>query len=98
MVFRWVLNLILIGLPWTFLSQIMFAWNALFNAKWNFLWDGGNVYLIANTVSAYIQTWMSVLVIWEIPFHMRHFKLLELLIINITTESTSKTSIKYGIL
>lgn len=79
MVFRWVLNLILIGFPWTFISQIFFAWNVLFNAKWNFLWAGGNVYLVANTVFAYIQTWMSVFVIWEIPFYMRHFKFFRLI-------------------
>lgn len=75
MAFRWVLNFIFIGIPWTFISQIFFAWNVLFNAKWNFLWAGGNVYLIFNTVFAYIQTWMSVFVIYEVPFYMRHFKL-----------------------
>lgn len=73
--FRWILNLITFGIPWTFISQIFFAWNVLFNAKWNFLWAGGNVYLIANTVYAYVQTWMSVFLIYEIPFYMRHFKL-----------------------
>lgn len=75
MAFRWILNMFTIGIPWTFISQIFFAWNVLFNAKWNFLWAGGNVYLIANTVYAYIQTWMSVFLIYEIPFYMRHFKL-----------------------
>lgn len=67
-----------VGVPWTFISQIFFAWNVLFNAKWNFLWAGGNVYLIANTVFAYVQTWMSVFTIWEMPFYMRHFKLFRL--------------------
>ena len=68
-----------VGVPWTFVSQIFFAWNVLFNAKWNFLWAGGNVYLIANTVFAYVQTWMSVFTIWEMPFYMRHFKLFRLI-------------------
>lgn len=77
--FRWILNMITIGIPWTFVSQIFFAWNVLFNAKWNFLWAGGNVYLIANTVYAYVQTWMSVFLIYEIPFYMRHFKLFRFL-------------------
>lgn len=79
MVFRWLLNLVVVGFPWTFISQIFFAWNVLFNAKWNFLWAGGNVYLVANTVFAYIQTWMSVFVIWEVPFYMRHFKFFRLI-------------------
>lgn len=79
LVFRWILNLVVVGFPWTFISQIFFAWNVLFNAKWNFLWAGGNVYLVANTVFAYIQTWMSVFVVWEIPFYMRHFKFFRLL-------------------
>ena len=79
MVFRWLLNLVLIGFPWTFLAQIFFAWNIMFNAKWNFLWAGGNVYLLANTVYAYIQTWMSVFLVWELPIYMRHFKLFRLI-------------------
>lgn len=75
LVFRWLLNLGLIATPWTFAAQIFFAWNVMFNAKWNFLWAGGNVYLLANTVFAYIQTWMSVFAVGELPFYMRHFKL-----------------------
>lgn len=71
--------MITIGFPWTFISQIFFAWNVLFNAKWNFLWAGGNVYLIANTVFAYMQTWMSVFLIWEMPIFMRHAKLFRLI-------------------
>lgn len=79
MAFRWILNLFIFGVPWTFISQIFFAWNVLFNAKWNFLWAGGNVYLIWNTVYAYVQTWMSVFLIWEMPIYMRHFKLFRLI-------------------
>jgi hypothetical protein len=75
LVFRWLLNLFILGFPWTFCAQIMFAWNIMFNAKWNFLWAGGNVYLLANTVYAYIQTWMSVFLVWELPIYMRHAKL-----------------------
>lgn len=75
MVFRWLLNLILVSVPWTFCAQIMFAWNIMFNAKWNFLWAGGNVYLLLNTAYAYIQTWMSVFLVAEGPIFMRHAKL-----------------------
>lgn len=79
MAFRWIINLIFVGMPWAFISQLFFAWNVLFNAKWNFLWAGGNVYLIFNTVFAYIQTWLSVFVVWEMPYYMQHFRLIRLI-------------------
>lgn len=75
-VFRWLLNLVTIGFPWVFISQIFFAWNVLFNAKWNFLWAGGNVYLVGNTIYAYITTWLSVFVVWEMPIYMTRCKLI----------------------
>jgi len=79
LVFRWLLNLVFFGFPWTFISQVMFAWNVLFNAKWNFLWAGGNVYLMANTAYVYIQTWMSIATVYELPIYMRHFKFFRLI-------------------
>lgn len=75
LIFRWLLNLVFIATPWIFFSQIFFAWNVLFNAKWNFLWAGGNVYLIANTIYAYIFTWLSVFVVMEMPIYMKHMKI-----------------------
>lgn len=34
------------------------------------------MYLVGNTIYAYIITWLSVFVVAEIPVYMRHFKLL----------------------
>ena len=79
MAFRWVINLIFVGVPWAFISQLFFVWNVFFNVKWNYFWAGGNVYLIANTVFSYIQTWLSVFVVWEMPYYMQHFRLIRLI-------------------
>ena len=45
-----------------------------FNAKFNNLWAGGNIYLLANTVYEFVQTWLSIFEVMEIPFYLRYFK------------------------
>ena len=49
-VFRWFLNLFFLAIPWSFISQILLGYNLFFNIKWNFLWAGGNVWLLFNTI------------------------------------------------
>lgn len=49
-VFRWILNLIFLALPWMLVAQIFMLYNLWFNIKWNFLWAGGNVFLLINTI------------------------------------------------
>jgi len=65
-------NLLFLAIPWSFLSQIFLAYNLWFNIKWNFLWAGGNVFLLVNTIYAIEQSVHSVLLVVETPFWM-HF-------------------------
>lgn len=49
-IFRWLLNLVFVAIPWGVVAQIFLIWNIWFNIKWNFLWAGGNVFLLINTI------------------------------------------------
>ena len=74
LVFRWLLNLVFIAIPWAILSQLFMAYNLWFNIKWNFLWAGGNVFLLANTLYALQQGMHSVFLVIELPFWMKFNK------------------------
>ena len=75
MLFKWIINLFTIAIPYSFIAQIFFFYNILFNADWNQFWAGGNVYLIANTFFAWTQTIHSTLLIAEMPLFMQYWKL-----------------------
>ena len=47
--FKWIINLLVVAIPFSFLVQILFFYNIFFNFRWNQMWAGGNVYLLANT-------------------------------------------------
>lgn len=73
-VFRWLLNLAFVAIPWGFLSQVFLIYNLWFNIKWNFLWAGGNVFLLANTIYAIQQSLHSVFLVTEVPLWMKFNK------------------------
>lgn len=70
--FRWIINLFLIAIPWTFLSQLMLIYNLWFNIVWNFMWAGGNAFLLINSIYLIQMTLHSVFLVTEVPFWM-HF-------------------------
>lgn len=53
-----------------FIAQIFMMYNFWFNIKWNFLWAGGNVFLLANTVYMMQMTVHSSLIVIEMPIWM----------------------------
>jgi hypothetical protein len=52
--FRWWINFWCLGIPWFFFSSASNDWNLIFNIKWNYMWAGGNLFLIANTIFGFI--------------------------------------------
>lgn len=68
--FKWILNLLFISIPFTFIAQLMLIYNFFFNIEWNQLWAGGNVFLLANTVFQINQTMNSCLIVGETPLYM----------------------------
>lgn len=51
-VFKWILNFVFLAIPWIIISQIFMVYNLWFNIEWNFLWAGGNVFLLLNSIYA----------------------------------------------
>ena len=49
---RWVINTVLIGIPWFAISLALVAYNIVFNAWLNKGWGYGNIWLVSNTVFA----------------------------------------------
>jgi hypothetical protein len=70
-VFRWIINLIFIALPWMFVAQLFMMYNLWFNIKWNFLWAGGNVFLLVNTIYMIQQSIHSSFLVTELPVWMK---------------------------
>lgn len=63
--------MIFIALPWMFVGQVFMMYNLWFNIKWNFLWAGGNVFLLLNTIYMIQQTIHSSFVVIELPVWMK---------------------------
>ena len=52
--FRWVINALFTGLPFSIFLGLASAWNIVLNIHFNKWWAGGNVYLVLNTVYSFI--------------------------------------------
>lgn len=63
---KWILNVVLIAVPYSALGLGCVAFNVILNLIFNKFWAGGNIFLIANTVYLIMQYFLSILVIWEI--------------------------------
>lgn len=71
---RWILNLGFVAVPWT-CSLIVFIFLNLFvNIDFNYFWAAGNFFLIFNTYYLFLQSFLSVWLVAEVPFWLRHFK------------------------
>ena len=68
--FKWILNLIFVGIPFSFVAQLFFFYNLYFNYAWNQLWANGNLFLLLNTGFCFVQTVHSSLLVAEAPFFM----------------------------
>jgi len=50
------------------------GWNLYFNANWNEMWAGGNVWLMANTIYILFQGFASVMLAFELPIWLLTFR------------------------
>ena len=72
--FRWFINFFLLGIPWFFFAALSNDYNLLWNLKWNHFWAGGNVFLFVNTIYGFIQSFLSTLIVMEIPTWLKEAK------------------------
>ena len=71
--FRWVINTLFIGIPWSILSIALMAYNIVFNIILNKWWALGNIWLIANSVFCLNQGFLSIPLFFEVGIYLRHF-------------------------
>jgi hypothetical protein len=77
--YRWLINAIVIGVPWMTAGIASFAYNMYFNIAWNKFWASGNAYLVINTVYLWVQVMNSIPLLFEIPIWLRAFRVTRLL-------------------
>lgn len=71
---RYIINIIVIGLPVFLLSCVAIGYNIFFNIDFNFWWAEGNAWLIWNSVWLILTGFHATMLAFEIPFYMRMFK------------------------
>lgn len=74
MVFKWIINLWAVGVPWSIGLFINFSWNLYVNIIWNKWWAEGNVFLIGNTLYIWFQSMVTIPLMFEIPPILRFVK------------------------
>lgn len=72
--FRWFINFFAFGIPWFFFAALTNDWNLLFNIKWNHFWAGGNLFLFWNTLFGFIQSFLSAILVFELPTWLKEAK------------------------
>lgn len=70
---RWVINILVIGLPWMFISFLMLIYNIVINAWINKWWAKGNLWLLGNTILGIVQMIASWPLIFEFSLYLRWF-------------------------
>ena len=72
--YRYIIDVILVGLPWTIIAVLCIGWNLWFNYAWNEVWAGGNFWLIFNTLFILYQGIASIMLAFELPIWLRTFR------------------------
>jgi len=72
--FRWIINAVFIGLPFTGYLVFSLGWNVVLNIAFNRWWAGGNLYLVINSLFNLIQAWNGFFLMFEFPAYLDWFK------------------------
>lgn len=79
---KYILNIVLIAVPWTLFGLLNIAWNLWLNIYFNQGWAGGNVWLILNSAYLVSQYILSIGLFWEIDvwiYYMKYIRIFSLL-------------------
>ena len=72
--YRYLINALLVGLPWFMTAISCLVYNIYFNYEWNRYWASGNFYLVLSTIFLIYQVVNSILVVFELPIYLRAFR------------------------
>jgi hypothetical protein len=76
---RNVINIVVLGAPWTILGGSAIGWNLVINSIFNQLWAEGNIWLILNTCFGVSQYILSLLLVFEADFFIRYLKFIRII-------------------
>ena len=68
------MNFWFVGVPYNIFIGFANMWNLYFNLEFNYFWAGANLYLLMNTMFGFIQSILSVLIVFEVPVWLIHAK------------------------
>ena len=77
--FRWVIYIVVVFVPYWWISIACFTWNVVLNIMYNKIWAGGNLWLVGNTLYLLFQIVASWPLMLEIPTYLRHAKFIRYL-------------------
>ena len=78
-IFRWILNQVLVTLPHALICFLAIVYNFWWNIAWNNGWAEGNFYLLFNTLFLEWQSVLSILLVAEFPFWLKHGKIIRMI-------------------
>ena len=74
-VFKYIINIWLIAIPWGLLGLLGVGFNVFINIDFNKWWAEGNVYLMASTIAGVAQYIFSMLLVLEVDVWLRWAKM-----------------------
>ena len=74
--FRWIINALFVGIPFSGYLCFTVIWNLVLNIKFNKWWAGFNFYLLLNTAYNLIQAWNALWLVFEVPVYLEWCKLI----------------------
>ena len=79
MYWRFIINMGVCAIPYVFYLIIALAINLILNIEGNKMWAEGNAFLMVNTVYLVLQSFLSGILVFEVPFLLRMMKELRVL-------------------
>ena len=74
LIFKWIINMWVVGVPWVFVIAVIGFWNLYVNISWNKWWAEGNFFLMGNTLYIITQALVSIPLMFEIPSLLKFIK------------------------
>mmetsp|Transcript_35909 Transcript_35909/g.55134 ORF Transcript_35909/g.55134 Transcript_35909/m.55134 type:complete len:325 (-) Transcript_35909:60-1034(-) len=76
--YRYIINIVVLAIPWSLFAIGMIVYNFWFNIEYNDIWAGGNFWLILNSVYLVVQALVSIFDAFELPIFLLSFRVLRL--------------------
>lgn len=76
--YEYIINVFVIGVPWSLIGAVMIGSNIFFNITANRFWAAGNVFLLFNTAYGFALYLHSILLVMEVDMFLKWMKFIRL--------------------